>query len=507
MKLGRVLIYVIILVFIAGYVYLVEIKQKETKEAEEKKAKQIVQLDKDKVVDIQLQSKDKERIELKKPADAWVLTEPIKGRGDDAQIGRLLKAAEEATPEKTILDKDVNWKDYGLDKPDFTITLSTAEKTHTLAFGAQNPAKTSYYLRADEDPRLFLVADTLKNAFNKTVFDLRDKVVVNVAPELVNRIVITRKGAESELQRKDGNKWEMVKPDQFRVKASIVDQGLMALTNINAKEIIDEPKKEDDPYGLDNPEEKIVIAGKDQEHTLLVGKREEKGETKAPSSNRYVRMKGHDTVFVVDGKALDNVKSDPDQLRDKSLFAFKPLDVDKVEVTLDGKKWLAVQDKERKWSLEEPEKRPTIESWPITGMLWDLKDLEWKSMTKPLPDNLASVHLDKPELIVTVHVKEQKEPLVMKAGWEPVIAQSPSATPSKESAEGDKAKNEPAEKAASPVKGAQAESAMPKAALPPTINATVEPHEDGQALLVLDSGIVTRLRGDLEKLLEKKEKK
>jgi hypothetical protein len=284
-----------------------------------------------------------------------------------------------------------------------------------------------------------------------------------------------------------------------------VDQGLVTLTNLNAKEIIDEPKKENDPYGLDNPEEKILIAGKDQEHTLLVGKPQEQGGTPAAGSKRYVRMKGHDTVFVIDGKSLDSFKRDPEQLRDRSLLSFKPLDVDKLEVSLDGKKWLAVQDKDRKWSLEEPEKKPSIESWPVTAILWDLRDLEWKSAGKTAPTDLASVHLDKPQLTVTLHSRDQKVPLVLKAGWEPVIPPSPPAAASKEAkAEAPPQAESPDKGASEPKKADTPQPAPPKSALPPTCNVTVEPHEEGQALFVVDTGFVTRLRGDLEKLLEKK---
>jgi len=262
MKLSRLLIYLIILVFVAGYVYLVEIKHKQTKEAEEKKASKIVHLDKDKVVEIELRTADKGRIDVKKPTDTWVVTEPVQARADEVQVKALLKAVSDATAERTILDKDVNWQDYGLDKPEFTASVFTADKQHTIAFGAKNPAKTGYYCRVDDDPRLFLVADTLKNALNKSAFDLRDKVVVNVAPELIDRIAVTRNGSEIEMQRKEGGTWEMVRPERFKVKSSAVDQGLMTLTNINAKEIIDEPKKRTTRTGSTTPRRRSSLLGR-----------------------------------------------------------------------------------------------------------------------------------------------------------------------------------------------------------------------------------------------------
>ena len=93
---------------------------------------------------------------------------------------------------------------------------------------------------------------------------------------------------------------------------------------------------------------------------------------------------------------MKSLKTNPDELRDRSLLTFNPADIEKLEISLDGKTWLAAKDKDNKWSLEQPEKKEKLDAWPVTGILWDLKDLEWKSMTKPAPADLASVHLDKP---------------------------------------------------------------------------------------------------------------
>lgn len=506
MKLGKVLIYLIILVAVAAYLYLVEIKYKEKQESAEKESKKIVQLDKDKIVEIDLQSQDKGKIELKKPSDTWVLTAPVKAKADENAINALLASITDAQSEKVVLDKDVTWGEYGLDKPEFSVSIVTADKTTTVSFGAQNPAKTSYYLRAGDDPRLFLVTDTLKNALNKTVFDVRDKSVLGVAPAQVDRIVVTKDGTETELQRAPGDKWTMTKPEQIRVKNATIRQGLINLTNLAARRIIDEPQTEGDPYGLDKPQEKIVLLGKDLDQTLLVGKSEEKVGRPGSAPNRYVRVQGHDIVYLVDGQALKDIKTDPQELRDRALLTFKPLEIQKIELVLDGKKWLAVQSNDKKWTLEEPEKKQLTDAWPVTGILWDLKDLEWKSMTKPLPGDLAAVHLDKPRLVVSLLKKDDKEPIVLKAGWETVAPKKdvvepqeakpgPEANKQAELSEGEKKQGEKPEKAAG------SPEASPTSA---TVNVIVEPHEEGSALFVVDHGFIERLRGDLKKLTEKK---
>jgi hypothetical protein len=217
-----------------------------------------------------------------------------------------------------------------------------------------------------------------------------------------------------------------------------------------------------------------------------------------------VRVQGHDTVYLVDGKVLKEMKTDPQELRDRSLMTFKPLEIHKLEIELDGKKWVAAQSDDKKWSLEQPEKKKVIDTWPITGMLWDFKDLEWKQMTKPLPQDLASVHLDKPRLIVSLFKKDSKEPLVLKAGWEPVSpkTEQTSQQEEKKAPEADK-QAEPSPQI-KPGEKHDAAAAPPVSAVPATINAIVEPHEEGNAMFVVDGAFIGRLKEDLEKITEKK---
>ena len=284
MKLSKLLIYLSILAALAAYVYFVEIRHKQEQQVIEEKAAKIVHLEKDKIVEIELLSRDKEKIELKKPSDTWVLTSPVKTKADESAVASLLHSITDAKPEKVVSEKDVKWEDYELDKPEFAVALGTKDQTAEVRFGSANPAKTSYYVRVDEQPKLLLVADTLKNSLNKSAFDLRDKTVVGLVPDQVDRIAISAEGKEVELQREPKDQWTMEKPERIRAKAAIIALNLRTLTNLTAKSIIDDPAKDGDPYGLNNPQETILMAGKEREQTLLIGVPQKKeGALQAPN--------------------------------------------------------------------------------------------------------------------------------------------------------------------------------------------------------------------------------
>ncbi len=253
MKLSKLIMYLAILVAVVGWLYIVEIRYRPDQKRQEETGKKIVQLDKDKVVQIRIETHDKGNVEVQKPGDTWVVTEPVKTKADKLAVDNLLATIAEATPEKVILEKDVKWEDYGLDKPEFVFQFSTPDKKTELLFGASNPSKTSFYARVDDDQRLLLVADTLKISLNKTLFDVRDKSVVGVAPEDLEKVVISRNGKQVELQREGPEKWLLTSPERFRAKNSVVSSDLRSITNLKAKEIIDSPAKDSDEYGLQNP--------------------------------------------------------------------------------------------------------------------------------------------------------------------------------------------------------------------------------------------------------------
>ncbi len=164
----------------------------------------------------------------------------------------------------------------------------------------------------------------------------------------------------------------MVQPEVTKVKTSLITGGIRTLTGLSAKQIIDEPQKEGDPYGLEKPKEIITLGGNKLVQVLEVGKEEDKKDSSVSSysqPNYYVRVKGYDTVYLVEGRILKNLKTDPQELKDRSVIAFNPLDIEKIDITLEGKSWVAVQEKDKKWTLEKPEKKAKMDSWPVSSIL------------------------------------------------------------------------------------------------------------------------------------------
>jgi len=508
MSWRKIVVYLIILCALGSWVYFFEIRYKSQRKVEEEKASRLMCIDNDSVDDLSIKKDDGSVIHLIKIEGKWMLMAPVKTLADQSAVQGLIATAISLKPERIIQEKDVNWGEYGLQKPTFEVTVGSKDVRNHFFLGDQNPSKSSYYMKKDDDQRLFLVADTVKNAFNKSVFDLRDKDVLAIAPADVDQVVIRNNDKEVAIKRDAPEKWELTKPESMRLRASVMNRDLNTLANLKAKDIIDNPNLSEERYGLGDLKIAITLTGPKLEQTLYVGSPVKGGAAQPLDSDVYASVKGRDYVYVVNLKNLKAlVQADLNILRDKSLMSFSPNDVGRLELELDGQKWVAVRKGDNQWSLEQPKDIASLDSWTITSILWELKDLEWKSLTK-----VASTpsEISDPKLTASVTIKGEKEPVVLRVGWTPEslqpITKAEQATEDKAKEAGQTATpQEPQQQPAPPpVAASQDNKTASEQKVPDLVTAVVAPSDEKDMAFKVSGTFVTRLRKDLDRILQAK---
>ena len=496
MKPYKLLIYLGILLALVAYIYFVEIKHKQAETERKEKESRIVQLDRDQIKDVKIVRRDEKAIDIKKSdSKGWDITSPVNASADTKAIEDLLVASTLAQPEKTVLEKDVNWKDYGLDKPDLELTFTGPGKNVKICFGASNPSKSSYYLKVEGEPRLFLVPDTLRISLNKTLFDLRDKSVGKFSPGQIDKIEIVKDGQETDLERKEG-KWRILKPVAAPAKSASVGALLRSLETLKAKEILDEPQNGNNPYNLKESKNSITLSGKDFRKTLTLGAIKDKNSGSGQSGNYvYMSVSGEAPVYVVDDRFFSGEKLNPDSLTDRSIVSIEPRIVEKILIEFMGKNWELASASDNKWKMEQPERRDKLEDWLVSDMLWSLKDLNYKSVISPIPDDLAPYQLNLPQLVMSIYQKGAKDPVKITVGW-PASEEPPSNADARTSADHAIRPDSDNKK---PAQGLDA-SKVPK-----IVYAMVEPPNDEKHVIyIVDGEFIGKLRVDLDQLLKKK---
>ncbi len=73
-------------------------------------------------------------------------------------------------------------KDFGLEKPLFTLEFQAAGQSHQLRFGLNVPGDKSIYAQKDQDSGVLLISAADKETLNRTLTALRSKLIFTLAP-------------------------------------------------------------------------------------------------------------------------------------------------------------------------------------------------------------------------------------------------------------------------------------------------------------------------------------
>ena len=253
---------------------------------------------------------------------------------------------------------------------------------------------------------------------------------------------------------------------------------------------------ENDPYKFEKSKNKIVLETKVGTTTFTFGgAKDKKAENGASRNFRYLSVSGQAPVYVVDDNFFTGAKLDPESLTDRSVVLIEPLIVEKILIDFLGKEWEFAKTSDNKWKMEQPEHRDKLDDWRISEIIWSLKDLTYKSMITPVPDDLAPYRLNMPQLVMSIYQKASEKPIKITMGWPPL--QKPASA--------EDTNNSKLHGAAGANETEQQSQSVDMASTPETVYATVEPKIDNQsAIYVLDGGFVGKLRVDLNGL-DKKE--
>lgn len=172
-KIQMILILVVLVLCIGAYFLVSHMaKQEEQKEKDSETEGQttIAKIDADKV-DTFSYEVDGKTYSYTKDGNDWKYDDDNSLKLDSSSINTILEKLNGVIALET-LDSYDSLSDYGLDKPQNTITVTVGDKTTTFYIGDYNDMVSEYYLKMEGDDAVYLVDSTLKDTFSKTADSL-----------------------------------------------------------------------------------------------------------------------------------------------------------------------------------------------------------------------------------------------------------------------------------------------------------------------------------------------
>ncbi|MGO9271034.1 MAG: DUF4340 domain-containing protein [Terriglobia bacterium] len=334
-----------------------------------------------------LTSKDGKKFTCRRDGSAWSIVDPQKLGVDQSAVDGFLSSLTSATVDEVVDPHPANLKDFGLDSPATTIDVSTSGKPtqFTLLLGDDTPTSSGLYAQVGGNPRVITLPDYLKTSLEKSMFDLRDKRVVTLDPDQLQKIEVESKGKSWTIVKNPEGVWDLMLPPAVRADRFAVDDLVNQLRSTTMQAIAAESKKEASKYGFGSPELRIKLTGPNGTQTLTLGKKD--------GDNYDATNSSLDPIFTVGSRLDTSFKKDPADLRAKDLFSFVSSDAKHLEVTTPKGHWVFDQQN-NKWKQTSPAAKDEP-SEKVESVLNDLLDLRASSFPKASPGDLAAFGLAK----------------------------------------------------------------------------------------------------------------
>ena len=399
-----------VLVILGGFVYYTE----ENPPASDDDKTPIVDVEQDSIQKIIVTRLDKDPIELQRGEDdKWTFGEPLTIPADEFSVNSMVSSLASMDSDRVVEENVINWTPYGLTGGG-TVQVEAEvkaeaedDKTYRVIFGSDTPTGSGVYARLDGDPRLFTVYSYVKSGFEKEVFDLRDKKLLQVDDDKIARVVLNASGGSIEFGKTGDDAWQILQPRPLRADNFTVGDLVRSVRNAEMMSVLEEGGEPSGEYDFSKPTASVEVVDEGGTHSLTVAKDEE--------DKYYAKSSDLEGVYEVSSTMAEGLDKKLEGFRNKKLFDFGFKEISKLELR-DGGTRVAVEKKEDKWRLTSEDERE-LDSGKVQTTIDKLRDLTAKSFTSDNKADLGMYGLTAPVIEAKVALAE--------GGGDEVVISSP----------------------------------------------------------------------------------
>jgi hypothetical protein len=376
MKTRTALIYLAVLLVLAGYFYYFEVVRRNALTEEKEDALRLFQVEKAKITSLQLDKGQGNPITLNKEGQ-WQIIEPINSPADEFAVGSLLTSLESLKMEREVEPEAQDLHPYGLDNPRLHLSFLEDGTRHHLRVGAKAVVADQYYASGDQSNRVVLIAASQEQGLNKKIFDLRSKEFFSLKSDEIDRVEIERAEVKLALTKVTNDNWQASAFPEVSIKNSKVESLISRLIWLRAKRFLDNEKSDLPQLGFEPARIRISLSSKDKSQTLLLGNSKK-------AEGIYAKGGELPGVALVDEKLLEQLPVNLNDLEDRTLLAFDLDQIKAVGLKLnDDSGRLERQEEKWKWAAGDSRQHP--ENWQVNSLLWKMQELEY------LPGSITKV--------------------------------------------------------------------------------------------------------------------
>ena len=337
-------------------------------------------------------------------ASEWEMIQPVRAKADARVVDEIVSALEGLKVVVFEADGGYNPANYGLAQPRITVALQSAadDQIQELQIGSDAGTSGRIYVARSEHRAVYAVNKEIYTKLNRTVFDLRDKRVIDFQRTATHRFTLRQGNSQIVCQKNVDGEWEITEPVKMKADEAAVDDLLFGVDALKIVAFVDDQSTRLQPYGLDAPSIEASFMTPDAEPAvLLVGKMKD--------DNVYVKAQNAESVFLVKNELFDLVGMGIADLRNKQILDFDSDAAAKI-VLKHGDVNLTCQKQGTNWRLTQPVQEQA-NNGVVRSIIQQVNQLTVEAFLAVSP-SITSTGFDAPELQLAVTLKDRTEHLL-----------------------------------------------------------------------------------------------
>lgn len=382
------------------YYFFVDLPAEQKEISKKEQAEKLLPLEAANVVEFTLTSNG-DSIALKREAPHhWDLIRPLSASGDSTEAEAFLSEIESLKKTRMVEENPEDLAVYGLSAPTLKIHFKFENNSEdTLLIGDESPLGGHLYFKRENQPAVMMAASS-RSRFEKSVYNFRDKALLNFTTGSIQRIQIIREKNPLEF-KKTADTWELSGDIRARGDKDAVMNFLQSIQFSRVREFVDESPDSLEPYGLNPPKLKLVLENeKGETHTLALGNLKE-------GKGYFSKINDSKNIVLADSQLFEKLSQKTVEFLDKTLLEFEEKEILEMSLQSKNETIRVVRGEENGWSIQSPV-NTDVDLSTVNSLLFDLKDARISEFVKISMNTPESFGLGKPSKTFSLKIKDAK---------------------------------------------------------------------------------------------------
>jgi hypothetical protein len=321
--MGRFTSTLLLFVVLAGLLGYIYFGDRDGGSADEKE-KAFAAVTAEDVEEVEIKSESGERSRVQKADGTWSLVEPVQVAADENELTSIATSVASLDIQRVVDENATDLKQYGLDPARIEVAFRKKgeKEPKRILLGERTPTGSEMYARLPDQKRVFLVSSFLDSTFNKDTFALREKSVIRIDRDKVDRIEIAA-GARSVTLAKSGMEWRIEAPIMARADFAAVEGALERLSTARMQGIVAPESADVKKMKLEPPVASFTAVSGSARATLLLGETE--------NALIYAKDASRPVIFTVAPTLYTDLIRDLQEFRRKDLFDSRSFTTSRIE--------------------------------------------------------------------------------------------------------------------------------------------------------------------------------